>query len=74
MQYVYFIADVLVTTINVRVVVIDPSHTSVQVTYERTALKPKVNDQVRAMGAQDRKCGPDWRDAIAAYLTAQEKR
>lgn len=40
MQYVSFIDDVLVTTVDVRLTPVDRSHTAVEVTYTRIALQP----------------------------------
>jgi hypothetical protein len=68
MQYVAFIDDVVVTTVDVKLTSADPSHTSVQVTYTRTALQPEANDDVRALGNDDRDSGPDWQNSIEKCL------
>ena len=70
MQYVAFIDDVVVTTVDVKLVSIDSSHTSADVTYTRTALQPAANDDVRAMGESDRESGPDWQKSIEKCLGA----
>jgi hypothetical protein len=72
MQYVVFIPDALVTIIDVHLTALDPSTTQVDVTYTRTALDPAVNDDVEAMGADDKQSGPHWSSAIAAYLAAKK--
>ena len=68
MQYVAFIDDVVVTTVDVKLTSTDPSHTTVQVTYTRTALQPDANDDVRALGSDDRDSGPDWQKSIEKCL------
>lgn len=68
MQYVYVLADLLVTTINVRLHAVDAMHTKVDVTYIRTALRPEANEHVLAMGKHDREQAKEWEDAINAYL------
>jgi hypothetical protein len=73
MQYVAFIPDLLVTTVDVRLRPFDPSSTKVEVTYTRTALDPAANEHVEALGNNDRGSGPQWQQAIEAYLTAQNE-
>ncbi len=68
MQYVYLIPDTLVTTVDVKLTPAGKSTTKVEVTYRRTALNASANDDVRAMGGQDRDNGPNWRRDIEAYL------
>ncbi|MGA9587604.1 MAG: hypothetical protein WBQ95_19900, partial [Terracidiphilus sp.] len=45
-QYVYFIPDIMVTTIDVRFTPTSPTSTQVHVVYTRTALTPEGNDHV----------------------------
>src|ERR1700739_3805799 len=47
MQYVSFIPEKLVSIVDVRLTSIDPSSTSVDVTYARTALNVAANDDVQ---------------------------
>jgi hypothetical protein len=68
MQYVSFIPDTVVSTIDVRLTPVDPSSTRVQVTYARTALDVAANDDVDAMGKRDHESGPEWQQAIAKCL------
>src|ERR1700677_2325795 len=68
MQYVSFIADTLVSTVDVRLTVLDPLSTSVEVTYARTALDAAANDHVQAMGRSDRENGPEWQQSIEKCL------
>jgi hypothetical protein len=68
MQYVYVLADLLATTIDVRLHPVDAQHTKVDVTYTRTALRPEANEHVAAMSAHDGKQGPEWESKINAYL------
>jgi hypothetical protein len=71
MQYVAFIADLLVTTVDVRLTPLDPASTKVEVTYVRTALDPAANEHVEALGNGDRNSGPQWQQAIEACLATQ---
>ena len=73
MQYVAFIDDIVVTTVDVKLTAIDSSHTSVEVTYVRTALQPAANDDVQALGNQDRDSGPDWQKSIEQCLGIKPK-
>jgi hypothetical protein len=67
-QYVYMLADLLVTTIDVRLHAIDAGHTKVDVTYVRTALRPDANSHVVALGEHDREQAKVWEVAIHSYL------
>ncbi len=69
MQYVSFIPDKLVSTVDVRLTSLDPSSTSVEVTYARTALNVSANDDVQAMGKRDGESGPEWQQAIEKCLS-----
>jgi hypothetical protein len=64
MQYVSFIPEKLVSTVDVRLAPLDPFSTSVEVTYARTALNVSANDDVQAMGKKDGESGPEWQQAI----------
>jgi hypothetical protein len=68
MQYVYVLADLLATTIDVRLHPMDAAHTRVDVTYARTALRPEADEHVLALGKHDSEQGKEWGDAINAYL------
>ena len=68
MQYVSFVPETLVSTVDVCLTTLDPSTTSVEVTYARTALDAAANEQVRALGESDRGKGPQWQQAIESHL------
>jgi hypothetical protein len=68
MQYVYVLAGLLVTTIDVRLHAIDAGHTKVDVTYLRTALRPEANSHVVALGEHDREHAKVWEGEIHRYL------
>lgn len=68
MQYVYFVADVQVVAIDVKVTPQGPSDTRVDVTYRRTALSPAANDLVQHLGENDRQSGPDWKHGVETAL------
>lgn len=71
MQYVAVIPEVVISVIDVRLTAVDGSHTAVAVTYARTALTAGANDDVSAMGADDRNSGPEWQRAVEACLAAK---
>jgi hypothetical protein len=68
MQYVAFIDDVVVTIVDVKLTSTDSSHTAVEVTYTRTALRSAANDDVRALGNSDRESGPEWQKGVEKCL------
>jgi hypothetical protein len=73
MQYVSFIPDTLVSTVDVRLATLTPSTTKVEVTYVRTALDAAANEDVLAMGKRDAGNGPEWQKAIEDSLGAEHK-
>lgn len=70
-QYVYFVPDILVTTIDVRLFPASRATTRVEVTYVRTALASRANGEVRALGERDRASGPEWEESIRACLESR---
>lgn len=72
-QYVYFLADKLVTTIDVQFTSLDAQNTKVHVTYARTALTADHNKVVEAMAEGDKKAGPEWQSAIDKYVSSLRK-
>ncbi|MBB5341849.1 hypothetical protein [Tunturiibacter gelidoferens] len=73
MQYVSFIPETLVFTVDVRLSVLTPSTTKVEVTYVRTALDAAANEDVLALGKRDGENGPEWQKAIEDCLAAERK-
>jgi hypothetical protein len=71
-QYVYFLADVMVTTIDVRFMPQDAKTTQVNVAYTRTALTAEGDEHVAVMSDGDRKAGAEWQAAIDEYLAAHK--
>lgn len=71
-QYVYFVPGILVTTIDVRLSPAGPTNTKVEVTYIRTALESRANDEVRALGERDRNSGKHWQESINTYLRSRK--
>ncbi|MGP8174983.1 MAG: hypothetical protein ACLP7O_10605 [Terracidiphilus sp.] len=69
-QYVYFLTELLVTTIDVRFKPMDAGTTHVNVVYTRTALTPQGNEQVSRMSEGDKKAGAEWQEAIDSYLAS----
>lgn len=70
MQYVVFLAGLMVTTIDVALEP-DGAGTRARVTYTRTALSPAADEHVGELSRADAIKGPQWHDAIAALLRAQ---
>ncbi len=73
-QYVYFIADKLVTTIDVQFTPLDAQNTKVHVIYARTALTADANKHVESMAEGDKKAGPEWQSAIDKYVASLRQR
>jgi hypothetical protein len=67
-QYAYWIADLMVALIDVHVTRSGINETKVEVTYERTALRPEANEQVVRMAQADANSGPRWAEMINGYL------
>jgi hypothetical protein len=73
-QYVQFVPDVLVTLIDVVCSEPEPPDTKVKVVYERTALSPEHNKQVRALGALGREMQREWSAAINGYFAYERRK
>ena len=73
-QYVYFLPDVMVTLIDIRLTAIGPDRTQAGVVYERTAMRADANAAVAHRGEADGKMGPEWSAMIHAYLKKAEIR
>ena len=71
-QYVYFIPELMVTTINVRFKPLNETTTQVNVVYARTAVTPNGNEHVSAMTEGDKSAGKDWQQAIDSYLATRK--
>jgi len=67
-QYVYFLPDLLVTVIDVRFTQTSADVTQAHITYTRTAVTPEGNEHVASMSEGDKTAGPEWQEAIDAYL------
>jgi hypothetical protein len=67
-QYVYFLPELMVATVDVRFKTIDTGTTQVNVVYTRTALTPGANVHVAKMSEGDKKKGIEWQQAIDTYL------
>jgi hypothetical protein len=66
-QYVYVIADLVVTVITLHLAAVGEA-TRVDVTYERTALSDAAHGQVKRMAELDRQAGEQWSEEIENYL------
>lgn len=72
-QYVYFVPDTLVTTIDVNFVPVDAMNTKVTVVYTRTALDVGANGHVRQLGEKDSKSAEQWQKAINDYVEKHKR-
>jgi hypothetical protein len=68
-EYVYFVADTLVTSIHILVSRSGPSQTEVSVAYTRTALRLEGNVEVERLAETDRNAGEEWQRQIEQFLT-----
>ena len=73
MQYVNFIPDVLVSTIDVHLVALNEKTTRIEVMYARTALSAAANDDVHAQARSARMSGAHWQEAIQRCLEKQTR-
>jgi len=71
MQYVYFIANIMTATIDVKLTSEGNDRTRVWVRYQRTALSEEGAEHVRAVGDKDAKSGPEWKAQIDAMLAKE---
>lgn len=73
-QHVYFVADIMVTLIDIHLFSSSgPVATHVKVAYERTALRPELNEEIRKEGELDAQQSNEWREAIEKYLQKTKK-
>jgi len=72
-HYVYFMADLLVTTVDVRFKPIDASNTQVDVVFTRTALTTAGNERVKAMSETDKAADKVWSQKIEAYFAGRKR-
>lgn len=63
-QYVYVLGQILVTRIDIHLKKNGENQTDVSVTYERTALDPSANDQVKSLAQSDAGSADEWSSAI----------
>jgi hypothetical protein len=63
-QYVYFLPDIMVTVIDVRLKADGANTTRVNVVYTRTALTAEGNEHVTAMNEADKTAGKEWEQSI----------
>lgn len=66
-QYVYMIADALVTVITLRLTP-QGKRTQVDVEYQRTALSAEADAHVQHMAEGDRNAGVEWDKRVNSYL------
>jgi hypothetical protein len=67
-QYVYFVADLHLTKLDVRFEELTESSTRAEVVFTRTALRPEGNQRIRMMSRNDENAPSVWAQKIAAYL------
>ena len=67
-QYVYVIPGMQAVVIDVNLARKGDQETSASVRYRRTALDPRHNDRIQALGRSDANNGPKWAAEIQAGL------
>jgi hypothetical protein len=67
-QYAYFVAETMVTWIDIHVQRLTTSSTKVDVVYERTAIQPTANEHVEQLADHDQTQGPEWESALQNYI------
>ena len=67
-QYVYFVPELMVTTIDLHFKPVDGNKTAVNVVYARTAIASEGNAHVAAMSDADKNASVEWQQAIDEYL------
>ena len=71
-QYVYFIPDIMVTTIDVRFTPSTSTTTQVHVEYMRTAITAEGNDHVATFTDTDKTASHNWQQSIDTYLASRK--
>jgi hypothetical protein len=71
-QYVYFLPDIMVTTIDVRFKPMPADSTDVHVVYTRTAITAAGNEHVAKMTEDDKSSGSEWQKALDDYLASEK--
>ncbi|MGI8959460.1 MAG: hypothetical protein ACR2IV_06835 [Bryobacteraceae bacterium] len=66
-QYVLVLDHVVLTRIDIRLASASAQKTDVSVVYERTAIHPNANEDVRNLASEDAAKGEEWKAAIDAY-------
>jgi hypothetical protein len=66
-QYVLVLDHVIFTRIDIRLATADAQKTDVSVVYERTAIHPDANEDVKRLAREDAEKGDEWKAAIDAY-------
>ena len=67
-QYVNVIDGAMAIFIDIHLRPASEKETAVNVVYERTALRPDLNEHIRELGAADKTSGGHWSDAINGSL------
>jgi hypothetical protein len=72
-QYVNIMDGAMVARIDIRLAPSGPGETAVTVVYERTALRPELNEHIRDLAKGDSESGPHWESNINDYLKAHSQ-
>lgn len=70
-RHVFLLGDRCATVIDIHLAPLDPRTSRVTVVYERTALSPQAEDEVRRLASGDAAQAPEWEaaiDAVAANI------
>lgn len=69
-RHVFVLGDTCVTVIDIGLVPLGPGATRVTVAYERTALRPGAESEVRELASRDAAQGPEWEADIEKALAS----
>lgn len=69
-RHVFLLGDRCVTVIDIHLAALDPDTSRVAVVYERTALSPTAEAEVRTLAGGDAAQAPEWEAAINAVAAS----
>ena len=72
-QHLIVIPDAFVAILDITFPETPPNRTKVHVAYQRTALSPALNQDVKAMSARDAHQSGEWQKAIDQYFASRQK-
>lgn len=71
-RHVFLLGDRCATVIDIHLTALDRDRSRVTVVYERTALSPTAEDEVRRLASRDAAQAPEWEAAIEAVAASRQ--